>query len=72
MGLKEKWIQHLNKMPCNRLSTLIKTTPQKAEGTKEDHRKDFWMCETGNGQQVAQLFDSYIMMMIMMNCIILG
>jgi hypothetical protein len=26
---------------------------------------DFWMCETGTGQQVVQLRDSYVMMMIM-------
>jgi hypothetical protein len=36
--------------------------PQKAEGTKEDHWRDFWMCKTVTGQQVAQLLDSYKMM----------
>jgi hypothetical protein len=36
--------------------------PEKAEGTKEDHWRDFWMRETGTGQKVAQLLDSYIMM----------
>jgi hypothetical protein len=25
---------------------MIKTTPQKAEQTKEDHWRDFWMRET--------------------------
>jgi hypothetical protein len=35
---KRTWIQHVNRMPRNRLPRLIKkTTPQKAEGTKEDH-----------------------------------
>jgi hypothetical protein len=35
---KRNWIQHANRMPCNRLPRLIKkTTPQDAEGTKEDH-----------------------------------
>jgi hypothetical protein len=43
---QREWIHHINRMPHNRLS-------QKAEGTKEDQRRDFWMCETGTGQQVA-------------------
>jgi hypothetical protein len=47
---KRKWIQHVNLMPRNRLPRLVKkTTPQKAEGTKEEHRRDFWMCDTGRG-----------------------
>jgi hypothetical protein len=32
------WIQHVNRMPRNSLSRLIKkTTPRRAERTKEDH-----------------------------------
>jgi hypothetical protein len=31
---KRNWIQHVNQMPRNKLHRLIKTTPQKAEGTK--------------------------------------
>jgi hypothetical protein len=43
-----------------------KITSQKAEGTKEDHWGDFWMYETGTGQQVAQqLLDCYMMMVMM-------
>jgi hypothetical protein len=34
-------------------------TPQKAEGTKEDHWRDFWTSEIGTGQQVAQYLDCY-------------
>jgi hypothetical protein len=35
---KRNWIQHVNRESRNRLHRLIKrTTPQKAEGTKEDH-----------------------------------
>jgi hypothetical protein len=34
---KRKWLQHVNPISRNRLPRLIKTTPQKAEGTKEDH-----------------------------------
>jgi hypothetical protein len=33
----------------NRLQDL-KNTPQKAKETKEDHWKDFCMCETRTGQ----------------------
>jgi hypothetical protein len=51
-------------MPHNRLHRLIETTHQKAKETKEDHWRDFWMCETGMGQQVAHLLDCYMMMMI--------
>jgi hypothetical protein len=54
---KRKWIQHVNWMLYNRLPGLIKTTPQKAEETKEDHWRDFWMRETRTGHQVAQLLD---------------
>jgi hypothetical protein len=41
------------------------TTPQTAKGTKEDHWRDFWTRETGTGQHVAKLLDSYMMMMMM-------
>jgi hypothetical protein len=34
---KRNWTEHVNRMPRNRLLRLIKATPQKAEGTKEDH-----------------------------------
>jgi hypothetical protein len=51
-------------MSLNRLPRLIKNTPQKTEGTKEDHWRDFWMLETGTGQQVAQLLDCYMMMIV--------
>jgi hypothetical protein len=35
---KRNLIQHVNQMPRNRLHRLLKkTTPKKAEGTKEDH-----------------------------------
>jgi len=43
-----------------------KTTHQKAEEIWEDHGRDFWVCVTGTGQQVAQFHDSYTMMMMMM------
>jgi hypothetical protein len=33
-----------------------------AEESKEYHLRNFWMCETGTGQQVAVLLDCYVMM----------
>jgi hypothetical protein len=35
-----------------------------AEGIMADLCRDFWMRETGMGQQVAQLHDRYMMMMM--------
>jgi hypothetical protein len=43
---------------------IKKITPQKAEGSKEEHRWDFWTRETTTGEQVAQLLDCYILMMM--------
>ena len=37
-----------------------------AEGIMVDLWRDFWIRETGTGQQVAQLHDRYMMMMMMM------
>ena len=52
------WLRQVNRMPCNGLPGVIKTTSQrKAEGTRQDNRRDFWMCESGTGQQVAQCHD---------------
>ena len=35
-----------------------------AEGIMVDLWRDFWISETGTGQQVAQLHDRYVMMMM--------
>jgi hypothetical protein len=43
---------------------VLLSTPHLAEGIMEDLWKDFWIRETGTGQQVAQLHDRYIMMMM--------
>jgi hypothetical protein len=48
-------LQLVNRQPHHRLQGIIKkTTDQKAEGTRGDHYRDFWMCETRTGQPVAQ------------------
>jgi hypothetical protein len=51
-------------MPCKTMQIDKKTTPQKAEGTKEDHWRDFWTRETRTGQEVSELLDCYIMISI--------
>jgi hypothetical protein len=63
---KRNWIQHINRMPRNRLPWLMINYSQKPEGTKEDHCRVLWMREAGTGQQVAQVLDSYMMTMMMM------
>jgi len=49
-------LQHINRMPHN-ISQMIKKTTDEwaAEGTRGDHYRDVWMCETRMGQQMAQL-----------------
>ena len=49
--------QHVNRMPRNRLLSVMNTVPQLAEGIMTDLRRDFWIRETGTGQQVGQLHD---------------
>jgi len=40
-------IQRENRMPRNRIRRIIKKiTDQKGKGTRGDHWRDFWMCET--------------------------
>jgi hypothetical protein len=55
---RRKWTQRVNRMPRNRLTRVIKIADQKEEGTREDHSRDFRICEIGTGQQVAQLNDT--------------
>ena len=42
---------------------ISSTTPQLTEGIMVDLWRDFWIRETGTGQQVAQIHDRYMMMM---------
>jgi len=34
---RRNWLQHVNRMPCYRLTRIVKTTDQKAEETRVDH-----------------------------------
>ena len=45
---------------------LWNNIPQLAEEIMVDRYRDFWMRETGTGQQVAQLHERLMMMMMMM------
>ena len=40
----------------------VNAIPQLAEGIMADLWRDFWIHETGTGQQVAHLHDRYMMM----------
>ena len=47
-------------------SSMGNTTPHLTEGIMVGLWRDFWIRETGTGQQVAQLHERYMMMMMMM------
>jgi len=49
---------------CNAWVSVWNTTPQLAERIMVELWRDFWIRETGTGQQVAQLHERYMMMMI--------
>jgi len=38
-------LQHVNRMPRNRLGRILKTTSQQAEGTRGDHQRHLTTCE---------------------------
>jgi len=66
---RRNWIQHVNRMPRNRLSRIMKhysPTGRRNHGRPLKRLRDFWIHETGTGQEVAQLHDRYMMMMMMM------
>jgi len=46
---------------------LWNNIPQLAEEIMVDRWRDFWMRETGTGQQVAQIHERLMMMMMMMS-----
>ena len=46
-------------MPRNRLPRVMKHCSPTGEGNMADLLRDFWIRETGTGQQVAQLHDRY-------------
>jgi hypothetical protein len=43
---------------------IMSSIPQLAEGIIADLWRDFWICETETGQQVAQLHDRYTIIII--------
>jgi hypothetical protein len=55
---KKNWIQHVNRMPRNRLPRVMKRySPTGRYNHGRLLKRDFWIRETGTGQQVAQLYD---------------
>jgi hypothetical protein len=45
-------LQHVKECLIVDYQEQLKTTDQKAEGTRWDHHRGYWMCETGMCQQV--------------------
>ena len=64
---RRNWVWKVNRMPRKKITQdneELHTIRQKDLG---EQRRDFWMCASGTGQQVAQLRgDSYMMMMMKM------
>jgi hypothetical protein len=52
------WLQYTNRMPRNRLPRIKNKCIPTGRRNQEDHKRDMVTCETGTGQQVAQLHDS--------------
>jgi len=56
---KKNWIKHVNSMSRNRLPRAMKHYFPTGSRTMLNLGRDFWLRETGTGQQVAQLHDRY-------------
>ena len=56
-GLQKKLYMTCKQKESSQITHVNKkqTADQKTEGTREDTWRDFQMCVTGSGQQVAQL-----------------
>ena len=53
---EKNWLQHIHRISRNRLPGILKkATDQQAKDTRRDQSRDFWICETGPVQQLAQL-----------------
>jgi len=70
---KRSWIQHVNRMPQNRLPRVMKHYCQTGRRNHGRRLKRLWIRETRTGQQVAHLHERYIIMMMMneyLKCVI--
>jgi hypothetical protein len=56
---KRIWMQDVNRMPRNRLPRVMKHYSPTGRRNHGRPLRDFWIRETGTGQQVAQLHDRY-------------
>ena len=59
---KRSWIQHVNRMPWNRLPRVMKYYSPTGRRNHGRPLKRLLIHETGMGQQVAQLHERYMMM----------
>ena len=75
---KRNWIQHVNRMPRNRLPRVMKhysPSGRRNHGRPLKRHLDMWdrngwIRETGTGQQVVQLYERYMMMMMMVGSLL--
>ena len=63
---RRSWIQHVNRMPRNRLPRIMKYYSPTGRRNHGRPLKRLMIPETETGQQVAQLRERYMMMMMMM------
>jgi len=50
------WLQRINRMPRD-ITGNIKTLQTNRQKRPGESIRDFWICETGTGRQVAKLHD---------------
>jgi hypothetical protein len=65
---KRNWIQHVKRMPRNRLPRVIKHYSTTGRRNYGGSVKKLLIRETGTGQHVAQLHDMMMMMMMTNIC----
>jgi hypothetical protein len=56
---RRNWMQHLNRLRRNKLPRVMKRYFPTGRRNYGRPSSDFWIRETGTGQQVAQLHDIY-------------
>jgi len=59
LEFRRNWIQHVTSIPRNRLRRVMEHYSPTDRRTILNLRRDFWLRETGTGEQVAQLLDRY-------------
>ena len=63
--IKKKWLQHINRMPCNRLLRILKYYRPKGRKNQESPLERLWNA-WDQGQKVAQI---HVSLMIILICL---